>query len=246
MGYNVLSGSTSVVNWEASGSFVGDGAGLENVVQFPTQNVSETRIPFYKTINSKDGLTANSSFYFDASDVALHVPAVTSSVGIKLSNPTSGSIAGQGSYIGIDSGGNLVVTSSASGEGPINSLQFHVGDGLLSGSSSVMLTSNVLTINCGLVLKRRQITSTATASLDDYYIGVSASSALVIQMLDANSLSDGQTIIIKDEAGNANVYNITIKASGSQTIDGVGSVFLESPYSSINLYSNGTDKFFIY
>ena len=52
--------------------------------------------------------------------------------------------------------------------------------------------------------------------------------------------------IIKDEAGNANTYNITIKTSGSQTIDGESAIVLESPYSSVNLYSNGVDKFFIY
>tara|TARA_R110000824_G_scaffold174112_1_gene352188 strand:+ start:2865 stop:3605 length:741 start_codon:yes stop_codon:yes gene_type:complete len=246
MGYNVLSGSTSVVNWEASGSFSGDGSQLENVVQFPTQNVAETRIPFYKTISSKDGLTANSAFYFDASDTSLHVPAMTSSVGIRLSSPQSSSLAGKGSYLGIDAGGNLVITASASGTGPENSLQFHIGGGDISGSSAIVFDSDVLTMNCGLVLNRRQITSVATASIDDYYIGVSASSPLTVQMLGADTLSSGQTIIIKDEGGNANVYNITIKASGSQTIDGVSSVFLESPYASINLYSNGTDKFFIY
>ena len=246
MGYNVLSGSTSVINVISSGSFVGDGSGLENVEQFSLQNASVTRIPFYKTINGELGLNANSGFAFDINANALTVPGLTSSVGIKLSSPTSGSLAGAGSYLGVDSNGNLIVTSSASGEGPNNSLQFHIGGGLLSGSSSLILASNVLTINCGLVLKRRQITSTTTASLDDYYIGVSASAALTIQMLDANTLSNGQTIIIKDEAGNANVYNISIKASGSQTIDGVSGVFLESPYASINLYSNGVDKFFIY
>ena len=38
MGYNVLSGSTSAINVISSGSFVGDGSGLENVEQFPLQN----------------------------------------------------------------------------------------------------------------------------------------------------------------------------------------------------------------
>ena len=50
----------------------------------------------------------------------------------------------------------------------------------------------------------------------------------------------------EDEAGNANIYNITIKTDGSETIDGVTSVVLESPFASISLYSNGSNKFFIY
>ncbi len=34
MGYNVLSGSVSSTSVISSGSFIGDGAGLENVKQF--------------------------------------------------------------------------------------------------------------------------------------------------------------------------------------------------------------------
>ena len=59
MGYNVLSGSVSVTHLtRVSGSFTGDGSGLENVEQFPLQNSSETRIPFYKTISGELGLVA--------------------------------------------------------------------------------------------------------------------------------------------------------------------------------------------
>ena len=112
MGYNVLSGSTSVINVISSGSFIGDGSGLENVEQFPLQNAVVTRIPFYKTIGGELGLNANSGFTFDASANALTVPGLTSSVGIKLVNPLSRSLAGDASYLGVDANGNLVVTSS--------------------------------------------------------------------------------------------------------------------------------------
>ena len=40
--------------------------------------------------------------------------------------------------------------------------------------------------------------------------------------------------------------NITILASGSQTIDGQNSVVLESPFASLQLYCNGANKYFIY
>jgi hypothetical protein len=103
-----------------------------------------------------------------------------------------------------------------------------------------------LTANCGLVFKRQQVTSTMTASVADYFIGVSASSAIIIQMPGAQTLSSGQMFIIKDEGGNAGIHNITVKSSGSQTIDGEMSIILESPYASVNLYTNGSDKFFIY
>jgi len=211
MGYNVLSGSTSVTNWQASGSFVGDGSGLENVEQFPLQNASVTRIPFYKTITGELGLNANSGFTFDVSANALTVPAMTSSVGVKLSSPRSSSIAGPGSFLGVDTNGNLVITSSG-----------------------------------GVEYGRKYVTASATASVEDTLIGISASATLDLRLPSAADYKNGQYFLIKDEGGNANIYNITIKSSGSQTIDGESAIVLESPFASVNLNSNGVDKFFIY
>ena len=215
MGYNVLSGSVSVTHLTSvSGSFTGDGSGLENVEQFELQNASAARIPFYKTISGELGLNADSNFTFNSSTNALTVPGLTSSVGIKLTNPVSGAIAGPGSYLGVDANGNVVVTSS-------------LGGGSISYS-------------------RRAITSTATASTSDTLIGISASAVLELRLPSAAGYENGQYFLIKDEAGNANIHNISIKTSGSQTIDGETTIVLESPYASVNLYSNGVDKFFIY
>jgi len=246
MGYNVLSGSTSAISVISSGSFIGDGSGLENVEQFPLQNAVVGRIPFYKTITGELGLNANSGFTFDVGANALTVPGLTSSVGISLPSPTSGSLAGAGSYLGVDGNGNLIVTSSASGEGPNNSLQFHIGGGLLSGSSSLIFENNVFKVNGGMVANRQFVTSSMTASNSNFFIGISCSSQLTIQLPGSDTLNNGQFFVIKDEGGNANLYNITIKTSGSQTIDGQSTIVLESPFSSVNLYSNGVDKFFIY
>jgi len=308
MGYNVLSGSTSSISVISSGSFTGDGSGLENVEQFPLQNASPARIPFYKTIDGKTGLNASNAFTYNASNDTLTVPGLTSSVGIKLESPVSGALAGDGSYLGLDASGNIIVTSSVAGEGPINSLQFHTGGGKLSGSAKLSFQSNVLTlsgtmsmsgsllpgdtgihdlgsatnrwnqifvgtgsvhlgehcsittneafgtihlnkplsIDGGISAHRLQITSSFTASNSNYFIGVSASTAITVQMPSATILLDGQFFVVKDEGGNADLYNITIKTSGSQTIDGQSAIILESPFSSVNLYSNGVDKFFIY
>jgi len=248
MGYNVLSGSVSVTHLTSvSGAFIGDGSQLENVEQFELFNAAAARIPFYKLSNSELALDGNSNFVFENS--ALTVPGLTSSVGIRLSNPISGTLAGSGSFLGLDANGNMVLTSSggaATGVGPDNSLQFHTGDGAISGSSNLLFASNILTANCGLVFKRQEVTSTITASSTDYFIGVSASSAITIQMPGAETLSSGQSFVIKDEGGNAGTYSITIRSSGSQTIDGQNSIIIESPFASVNLYTNGTNKFFIY
>ena len=52
--------------------------------------------------------------------------------------------------------------------------------------------------------------------------------------------------IIKDEGGEAGTNNITILASGSQTIDGENSLVLESSYASLSLYCNGVNRYYVY
>ena len=85
-----------------------------------------------------------------------------------------------------------------------------------------------------------------TSSINDRILAVNATASLQITLPSANGFSNGQYFTIKDEAGNADVNNITVVADGSDTIDGTAQVVLESPYAAINLYSNGSNKFFIY
>ena len=120
-------------------------------------------------------------------------------------------------YLALDSNNNLVLTSSTDGGG-----------------------------GGGISYSRRAVTSTITASTSDTILGVSANGALAIRLSPAENYQTGQYFTIKDEGGNANTFNITIIASGSQTIDGQSSIILESPYAAINLYCDGASKFFIY
>ncbi len=115
------------------------------------------------------------------------------------------------------------------------SASLYVGDG-----------SRLIGITGGISYTRRAISTHATASTNDVLLGVSGSAAIQIQLPSAGDYLSGQYFIIKDESGAANSKNITIIASGSQTIDGENSVILESPYTSIQLYSNGVDKFHIF
>ncbi len=93
---------------------------------------------------------------------------------------------------------------------------------------------------------RTAVTSTVTSSTSAKILGVSASAALEIRLPAASGFSAGQYFTIKDEAGNADSNNITVLTTGADTIDGVNSISLESPYAAINLYSDGSSKFFIY
>ena len=93
---------------------------------------------------------------------------------------------------------------------------------------------------------RTAITSTGTASVSSRILGVSGSSAIDIRLPSAGDYAAGQHFTVKDESGAADIKNITILTSGSQTIDGVSSIVLESPFAAVNVYSDGTSKFFIY
>ena len=126
-----------------------------------------------------------------------------------------------------------------------------------TGSFSVMSSSGeqfkvdvinkVTSINTGVVLNRISTTTNYTALKSNYIIGVdSTSNPVTITLPDASTLSNGHAFIVKDEGGAVSSNSITISASGSQQIDSVNSIVLEVPYSSIQLYCNGTSKFFVF
>ena len=103
-----------------------------------------------------------------------------------------------------------------------------------------------VTISDSISYSRRAVTATLTSSVNDAILGVSGNAAIDIRLPAAGAFTAGQYFTVKDESGGADVKNITILASGSQTIDGATSIILESPYAAVNIYSNGSDKFFIY
>ena len=113
--------------------------------------------------------------------------------------------------------------------------------------SASFFYGNGLKITGGLTLNRRLVTSTITASVNDYFIGINSSGgAFEIRLLGASALDNGQMLVVKDENGSTGTNNVTIRASGSQTIDGKNSIVLESPNASVQLYCDGTSKYFIF
>ncbi len=99
----------------------------------------------------------------------------------------------------------------------------------------------------GVAYKRRVVAWDYTILIKDNIVGVAQLTAsAVLTLPDASALENGQIFVIKDEAGNPPNHTITITTQGSDTIDGVTSVILESAYAAVNVYTNGTNKFFIY
>tara|TARA_B100000683_G_C12428554_1_gene530757 strand:- start:58 stop:801 length:744 start_codon:yes stop_codon:yes gene_type:complete len=247
MAYNNISGTVllpnelikveGITSGIVSGNLsTSDGAEVINVprVSNATNNAVVTNVG-----GDANTLTCETNLTFDGDTLSL-TGELTASTGISASY-----LMGDGSRLtGITAGGG-----TANAQGPVGALQFRndAGAGTISGSNNLLFNNNILQIFGGLKLNRRTTTSTITASLTDYYIGTDTSSdVLSIRLPDAANLIDGQTYVVKDEAGTANTNNVTILASGSQTIDGQNSVVLESPFASIQLYCNGTNKYFIY
>ena len=116
-----------------------------------------------------------------------------------------------------------------------------VGSGVTATNSGNDIT---VTIPGGIDYGRRAISANATASASDRIIGVTSTGSLEIKLSPAQDLSAGQYVTIKKEVNSNN--EVTISTSGSQTIDGIASVVLESPYAALNVYSDGVSSYFIY
>jgi len=256
MGYNILSGTVSTIDFFGSGSFTGsfggDGTDLINVKQFDLYGVQTSgRVVLFKEVSGQTALQADTNLFYDTTVDALTTPVLTASSGVHFSGLSAGT-ATTSSFLAVDSNNNLVLTSSSGKISALNNaatnrlVTFGSTVSELDGEANLTFDGNYLSLQGGLVLKRRQIASTITASNTDYFIGISASSNIDIALPDASDLTSGQVFVFKDENGTANSHVITIIASSSQTIDGQPSIRLESPYAAVNLYSDGTNKYFIF
>ena len=246
MAYNNISGTVllpnellkveGITSGIVSGNLsTSDGAEVINVprVANATNNSIITNVD-----GNANTLTCETNLTFDG-DTLNVTGEITASTGISASY-----LMGDGSRLT-----NVSAGGTANAQGPLGALQFRndAGAATISGSDNLIFNNNILQIVGGLRLNRRNISSTITASVTDYYIGTDTSSGILsIRLPDAANLLDGQTYVVKDEVGSANTNNVTILASGSQTIDGQNSVVLESPFASIQLYCNGTNKYFIF
>lgn len=75
------------------------------------------------------------------------------------------------------------------------------------------------------------------------YHGVTALTApRTLTLPSASFLRDGDWIVIQDESGSAGTHNITIAASGSDTVS--GTVTISSNYGRRTIIKRGSGKFF--
>ena len=246
MAYNVLSGTVIaaekylpgdlMVNVVSGNLSTSDGSSVINVprVSNATNNSILTNVG-----GDANTLTCESNLTFDG-DTLNVAGEITASTGISASF-----FMGDGSRLtGISAGGG----GNANAQGPLYSLQFTTGSGGISGSAGLMFSSSVLSVAGGLKLNRVEVNSNYLVSTTDYYIGVDTAEGnnpITVGLPSASLLQNGQTYVVKDEGGHASTKNVSISAVGADTIDGRNTVLLQSPYASIQLYSNGSNKYFI-
>ena len=215
-----------------------------------TENPNKYQLKLYNAASQEISFTDNIDWTVDYYAGTIFIQDYTSSVsGISKVPVSASAYLYTGKYldekltdISSSSGANITVKDEGSTI-TTNATSFNfVGAAVVASSNGTEVTVTL----SSAVYSRRVVTSTLTSSVNDLILGVSASAALDIRLPAASGFTGGANFIVKDEAGNADNYNITIRTSGSDRIDGEESIALESPYGAVSIYSNGTDKFFVY
>lgn len=119
---------------------------------------------------------------------------------------------------------------------------------LINQVSTGLLTASVMFVN-STILNRVTTSSSYEMNYSHYFIGVdttNATGSVYLNLPSATGSLAGRSYVIKDETGAANTNNIYVQVSGSDSIDGESFIILESPYASINIYTDGISKWFVY
>ena len=114
----------------------------------------------------------------------------------------------------------------------------------IDGNGNVILAPSVQ--SSIEVRNRTLVTGSYSVQTDDYFIALNANQNLTVTLPDASTLFNGQIMVIKDEAINADTYDLYITCQVGQTIDGTQQIKLASPGSAVNFYTDGQTRFFIF
>ena len=136
-----------------------------------------------------------------------------------------------------DDNGNLV---------PVDGQALDLTDALITNatiSDESVTTSSIGTATIKSLSRASVITANDLASNAGHIYPVDTNGGTVTLTLASGMVTNGATVIIKDEGGNAGTNAITIDTEGTETIDGSSSVSISSNYGSVRLHSDGTNWF---
>tara|TARA_R100000808_G_C2136607_1_gene144890 strand:- start:124 stop:1146 length:1023 start_codon:yes stop_codon:yes gene_type:complete len=139
--------------------------------------------------------------------------------------------------------------SGGSPGGAANDIQFNSG-GSFTGSAKLTFDSTTLAVKArshlsgGVSFKRTKVTTSYSITTSDYYLGVdTTSSPVTLTIPAASTVTEGQTFVVKDEGGNTAANAITLSCSAAETMDGLTTTTITSPYGSVSMYTDGTNWF---
>jgi len=167
--------------------------------------------------------------------------------------PTSGTLAGGGSYLGLDSNNNVILSAgdgaTTSPAAPVNSIQFNNASSF-GGTANLTFDGSTFDVKAkshlsgGVSFKRTAVTTNYSITTSDYYLGVdTTSSPLTLTIPSASAATEGQTFVVKDEGGATATNAITLSCSAAETIDGITTTTITSPYGAVSMYTNGSSWF---
>jgi hypothetical protein len=213
----------------------------ENIVNVPRLNNAVSNAIITNVGGNYNTLTSNSNLTFDGETLSI-TGDITASVGLSASF-----LYGDGRFLinlpGGGSGGGIF--SQVSDTQAYTTSSVNIGSSATPAHTLSVVGASYL--SGGFCHKRVIKNSNYTVTVSDFFVAADTNSATVQFTLPAaNTSTDGQVWVFKDEGGNAANNNITIIATGADKIDGQNSIVLESPYASVQLYSNGNDKFHVF
>ena len=128
-----------------------------------------------------------------------------------------------------------------------NTVATVTGANALIGEANLLFDGSTLTVTGGLITKYEAKTNVDyTLAAGDHIIGVDTlTNTTARTMTLPENATLGTQYIIKDVAGGAGTYNITIARTGSDTIDGQTSQVINSNYASVTLVSDGSNWFIV-
>lgn len=103
-------------------------------------------------------------------------------------------------------------------------------------------SADELQLEAGYKIKRTALASSPyTVLINDHYIGVDTTMARTLNLPAAATAGAGKIFVIKDETGGAGANNITIDPSGVETVDGAGTLVINTNYGRATILCNGTN-----
>jgi hypothetical protein len=105
-------------------------------------------------------------------------------------------------------------------------------------NASMGLTGKGQLQTAGRRLNRRAVAASTTAADTDEVIAIdNATGPVTVTLPDAEAVGSGATFLIKDQAGLAATYNITVAASGTDLIENAASRVIETDFGQLRVMS---------